>query len=53
VEIFIKRKEKDFVEQMFLAKNLSNKKEDLKESGKIIVRKGWRTIVKRLEKIHK
>jgi hypothetical protein len=37
----------------FLAKNVSNKKEDLKEHTTVIVRKGWRTLVKRPEKLLK
>jgi hypothetical protein len=37
----------------FLAKNISNKNKDLKEQTTVIVRKGWRTLVKRPEKLLK
>lgn len=52
---FYKKKRERFLatKDAFLAKNISNKKESLKESTTIVVRKGWRTLVKRPEKIHK
>lgn len=45
---FYKKKRERFLatKEAFLAKNLSNKKENLKEQTTIIVRKGWRTISK-------
>lgn len=37
----------------FLAKNKSDKQKDLKEKTTVIVRQGWRTLVKRPEKLLK
>jgi len=37
----------------FLAKNKASVKKDLKEGTAIVVRKGWRTLVKRPEKLLK
>jgi len=37
----------------FLAKNITEKGKDLKKQSTIIVRKGWRTLVKKPEKLLK
>jgi hypothetical protein len=37
----------------FLAKNKSKVKKDLDEGTKIVIRRGWRTLVKRPEKLLK
>lgn len=52
---FYKKKRERFLatKDAFLAKNIAKKKENLKDQTTIIVRKGWRTIVKRPEKIYK
>ena len=54
-EDFYKKKRERFLatKEAFLAKNKLNQKNDLKESTQIVVRKGWRTLVKRPEKINK
>jgi len=37
----------------FLAKNISQKEKDLKEQSTIVIRKGWRALVKRPAKLLK
>lgn len=37
----------------FLAKNISRKKQENKEQSTIVVRKGWRSLVKRPDKLLK
>jgi len=51
---FYKKKRERFLatKDAFLAKNISNKKEDLRESTQIVIKKGWRTLVKRPAKIN-